>query len=108
MKYTLDRYRSICSAIKCPFEITTDDYFVASNGAGYDAIQADNGLITHFMPTKYYHFACFSLSTYLFVLFVNVSVCAIVQLEIYSPENTNKITDERALACSTFHFYFQL
>ena len=39
-QYTLDRYRSICSAIKCPFEITADDYFVTSNGAVYDAIQA--------------------------------------------------------------------
>ena len=33
-------YRSICSAIKCPLEITADDYFVISNGAVYDAIQA--------------------------------------------------------------------
>ena len=39
-KYTLDRYRSICSAIKCPLEITADDYFVTSNGVVYDAIQA--------------------------------------------------------------------
>ena len=40
MQYTLDRYRSICSAIKCPLEITADDYFVTSNDAVYDAIQA--------------------------------------------------------------------
>ena len=40
VQYTLDRYRSICSAIKCPLEITADDYFVTSNGAVYDAIQA--------------------------------------------------------------------
>ena len=40
MKYTLDRYCSICSAIKCPLEITADDYFVASNGVVYNAIQA--------------------------------------------------------------------
>ena len=39
-KYTLDRYCSICSAIKCPLEITADDYFVTSNGVVYDAIQA--------------------------------------------------------------------
>ena len=58
------------------------------------------------MPTKYYHFVCFRLSTYLYGLFVYVSVCAIEQLEIHSPENTNKITNERALACSTFHFIF--
>ena len=40
VQYTLDRYRSICSAIKCPLEITADDYFVKSNGAVYHAIQA--------------------------------------------------------------------
>ena len=69
MQYTLDRYRSICSAIKCSLEITADDYFVTSNGAVYDAIQAaysstDNGLLTSFMPTKYHHFACSRLATY--------------------------------------------
>ena len=35
-----DRYRSICSAIKCPLEITVDDYFVTSNGVVHNAIQA--------------------------------------------------------------------
>ena len=40
MQYTWDRYGSICSAIKCQLEITADDYFVTSNGAVYDAIQA--------------------------------------------------------------------
>ena len=40
VQYTLDRYGGICSAIKCPLEITADDYFVTSNGAVYDAIQA--------------------------------------------------------------------
>ena len=40
VQYTLDRNRSICSAIKCPLEITADDYFVTSNGADYNAIQA--------------------------------------------------------------------
>ena len=40
VEYTWDRYRSICSAIKCLLEITVDDYFVTSNGAVYDAIQA--------------------------------------------------------------------
>ena len=29
-----------------------------------------------------------------------------MQLEIYSPENMNKITDVRALTCTTFHFIF--
>ena len=28
-----------------------------------------------------------------------------MQLEIHSPENTNKITDVRALTCTIFHFY---
>ena len=40
VEYTLDRYRSICSAIKCQLEITADDYFVTTKGAIYDAIQA--------------------------------------------------------------------
>ena len=40
VQYTLDRYCSICSAIKCLLEITADDYFVTSNGSVYDAIQA--------------------------------------------------------------------
>ena len=29
-----------------------------------------------------------------------------MQLEIHSPENTNKITDVRALTCTTFHSIF--
>ena len=40
VQYTLDIYRNICSAIKCSLEITADDYFVTSNGAVYDPIQA--------------------------------------------------------------------
>ena len=40
VQYTLDRYRSICSAIKCPLAITANDYFVTSNGPVYDAILA--------------------------------------------------------------------
>ena len=40
MQCTLDIYRSICSAIKWSLEITADGYFVTSNGAFYDAIQA--------------------------------------------------------------------
>ena len=40
VQYTLDRYRSICSAIKCQLEVTADDYSVTTNGAVYDAIQA--------------------------------------------------------------------
>ena len=39
-KYNWDRYRSICSVIKCPLKNTADDYFVTSNGEDYDAIQA--------------------------------------------------------------------
>ena len=37
-------------------------------------------------------------------MFVHVSVCASVQLEMHRPENANKITDVRALTCTTFHF----
>ena len=37
---TVNRYRGICSAIKCPLDITADDYYVISNGAVYNAIQA--------------------------------------------------------------------
>ena len=40
VQYTWDRNHSFCLAIKCPLEITADDYFVTSNGAVYDAIQA--------------------------------------------------------------------
>ena len=40
VQYTLDRYRSIRSAIKCPYKITADDYFVSSKSEVYDAIQA--------------------------------------------------------------------
>ena len=40
VQYTLDRYHSICSAFKCPLEITADDSFVTSNDTVYDAIQA--------------------------------------------------------------------
>ena len=37
-----------------------------------------------------------------------MSVCASVQLETHSPENTNKITDVRAHTCTTFHFLLLL
>ena len=36
-----------------------------------------------------------------------MSVCASVQLEMYRPENMNKITDVRALTSTTFHFIFK-
>ena len=38
-------------------------------------------------------------------MFVHVSVCASVQLEMHRTENTNKITDVRALTCTIFHLY---
>ena len=70
VQYTLDRYSSICSAIKCPLEITADDYIVTSNkmvklrcNPSYLYSSTDNGLLTRFMPTKYDHFACFRLAT---------------------------------------------
>ena len=34
-----------------------------------------------------------------------MSVCASVQLEMHMLENTNKITDVRALTCTTFTLY---
>ena len=88
MQYTLDRYCSICSAIKCPLEITADDYFVTSNGAVYDAIQAAyivlrimgyyiNAFHAYQVPSF-----CLLQSVYLIVCFVHVSVCASVQLEM--------------------------
>ena len=49
---------------------------------------------------------CLLPSGYLIVYFVHVVVCASVQLEIHSPENTNEITDVRGLTCTTFHFIF--
>ena len=75
--------------------ITTDDYFVTSNGAVYDAIQAAYIVLRIILPAS----ACLPICT-----FVHVPVCASVQLEIHSLENTNKITDVRALTCTTFHF----
>ena len=47
---------------------------------------------------------CMLPSVYLSVCFVHESVRASVQLEIHSPENTNKITDVLAFTCTTFHF----
>ena len=37
-----------------------------------------------------------------------MSVCVSVQLEMHSPENTNKITDVRALICTVIHFILYL
>ena len=112
VQYPLDRYSSICSAKNCPLEVTADDYFVTSNGAVYNAIQAAYIVLrivgyfkTRFMPTKYHQF-CLLPSGYFIVCFVHVSVCASVQLEMHRPENTNKFTDVWALTCATFHFIF--
>ena len=108
MQYTLDRYRSICSAIKCPLDITADDEFVTSNGAVCDAIQAAFivlGIVGYIHAYQVPSF-CLLPSGYLNVCFVHVSVRASVQLEMPRPENTNKITDVRALTCTTFHFIF--
>ena len=49
---------------------------------------------------------CLLLSDYLIACFVHVSVCASGLLEMHRPENTNKITDVRALTCTSFHFIF--
>ena len=101
MQYTCDRYGSICSAIKCTLETTAEDYFVTSNGAVYDAIQA---AFIALQIMGYLRISCLpsnailpASSVYLSACFVHVSICASVQLEKHSPENTNKITDVRAL-----------
>ena len=113
MQYTWDKYRSICSPIKCTLETTADDYFVTSNGAVYDAIKAAYIILRIMGYICIYEFHaypvpsfCLLPSVYLSVCFVHVSVCASVQLEIHSPENTNKITDVRAFTCTIFHFKF--
>ena len=104
MQYTWDTHRRICSAIKCTLEITADDYFATSNGAIYDAIQAAY-IVLRMMGNLRFSYLPSTIilpfpSVYLSVCFVHVSVCASIHLEICSPENTNKITDERALTCT--------
>ena len=110
VQYTWDRYRSICSAIKCQLEITADDYFLTYNGVVYDAIQAAY-IVLRIMG--YLSVSCPPSTIILPVsvcqpicMFCYVSVCASLQLEIHSPENTNRITDVRALTYTTFHFNF--
>ena len=109
MQYNWDRYRSICSASKCPLEITADDYFVTSNGAVYDAIQTAYIVLR---TMGYSHVSCLPSTIILpaplclpICIFVHVSVCASVQLEIHSPENTNMITDVWALNVLHFILY---
>ena len=41
----------------------------------------------------------------MYVLFMCLYTCSSVCLEMHMPENTNKITDVRALTCTTFHFF---
>ena len=85
MQITWDRYRSICSAIKCLLEITADDYLAISNGAVYDAIQAPyivlrilGYLRVSCLPST---IICLLPFVYLSVCFVHVTVCASVQLK---------------------------
>ena len=84
--------------------------FVTSNGAVYDAIQAAYIVLRIMGYYAFYAYQvpsfCLLASGYLIVCFVHVSVCARVQLEMHRPENTNKITDVRALTCTTFYFIF--
>ena len=47
-----------------------------------------------------------SVCLHLSVCFVHVSVCELVQLEMHSPGNTNKITDVRPLTCSFLYLTF--
>ena len=109
MQYTWDRYCSICSSIKFPLEITAGDYFVASNGAVYDAIKAAY-IVLRIMG--YIRASCLPSTIILPASFclpicMCCSIClkgASVQLEIHSPENTNMITDVWAHTCTTFQF----
>ena len=87
--------------MKCPLEITADDYFVTSNGLRCNPSYG-LWLIYAFHAYQVHHF-CLIASFYLSVCFVHVSVSASAQLEKHSPENTNKITDVQALTCTTFH-----
>ena len=84
MQINWDRYRSICSAIKCLLEITADDYFVASIGAVYDAILAAYIVlrILGYLPVSCLPstIICLFPSVYLSVCFVHVTVCASAQL----------------------------
>ena len=41
----------------------------------------------------------------MYVLFMCLYTCSSVCLEMHMPENTNKITDVRALTCTTFHYF---
>ena len=89
--YFQDRYRSICSAIKCPLEITADDYFVSSNSAVYDAIQAAY-IVLRIMGCQ--RVSCLQSTIILPAsvwlpncMFVPVSVYARVQLEMHRSEN---------------------
>ena len=94
VQYTWDIYRSNCSAIKCTLETTADDYFVSSNGAVYNAIQAAYIVLRIMGYLRFYAYQVPSFgllsSVYLSVCFVHVSVFVRVQLEIHSPENTKK------------------
>ena len=110
VQYTLDRYRIICSAIKCSLESTADDYFVTSNGGVYDAIQAT------YIVLRIMGYLC--VSSVPSTIILPVSFCLLICLfcscdcmcecttRNAQAENTIKITDVRALTCTTFHFIF--
>ena len=77
----------------------------------YDEIQAAHIVLLIMGYERAFHAYqvpsfCLLRSGYLIICFVHVSLCASVQLEMHRPENTNKITDVRALTCNTFHFIF--
>ena len=87
MQYIQDRCRSISSAIRCPLEITADDFL--------DVIQATYihvGLwIINYFAFNAYKVPPFcllrSIKLSVSVCCVNVSVCASVQLEMNSRKN---------------------
>ena len=64
---------SIYSSIRCPLDITADDFFCWRHPMVWFTIiysATDNGLFLSLMPSKFYHFVCFRLFTYLYVLFM--------------------------------------
>ena len=108
MQYTWDRYHSICSSIKSALEITADNYFVTSNGAVYDAIQAAYIVL---LIMGYLRISC-QPSTIILHTYVYLPICMFCSCVCMCERTTrntqswnmNKITDVRALTCTSFHF----
>ena len=75
----------------------------------------DNGLLTPFMPTKYHHFACFCLSTHMYVLFMclqariqKVLLEGVQLWQFFCLFFDEERVDGRGLFCSCFCMCVQL